>query len=343
MIQRLLRGRMLYLLLAVATPAAYLWAKGQPTRILTQTSSEVISEAFARTPDLASLEANFWKHPDLAFASLLSAFVLLSMLVISALISARALAKGSWRTFFVFPNALPSSFSIGELWRMIALSASLLFWLPVLRLGIEKLFLAARISVNAWLLGTTLFIDAFVIAVVLAFAAGKTFAPRQLFGLWPQRPKEAFRIAYRSYLGLFPWIFVVLFVISGIVHYLGYEPPVPPIQRMMKEDQGSFQTLMVLLACVIGPIAEEIFFRGVVFASLRRHLPIFWAIAGSAGLFALLHGNWIGLLPIMILGGLLAYLYERTGTLTVPIVVHIFHNSFQLWNVMLFNRLLQLS
>jgi membrane protease YdiL (CAAX protease family) len=87
-------------------------------------------------------------------------------------------------------------------------------------------------------------------------------------------------------------------------------------------------------------VAEEILFRGVVYPSLRRHIPMLAAMIASGSLFALIHGNWLGVLPITLLGVLLAYLYERTGSLLAPIAVHIFHNIFLISKVMLMNALL---
>ena len=86
--------------------------------------------------------------------------------------------------------------------------------------------------------------------------------------------------------------------------------------------------LLVVLSCVIAPVAEELFFRGVLFAAVRQRLSRGWAILASGAAFALIHTNPVGFLPIMLIGSLLAYLYERTGSLAAPIAVHILHNTF---------------
>ena len=86
--------------------------------------------------------------------------------------------------------------------------------------------------------------------------------------------------------------------------------------------------LLVVLSCVIGPIAEELFFRGVLFAAARQHLSRGWAILASGAAFSLIHTNPVGFLPILVIGSLLAYLYERTGSLAAPIAVHMLHNTF---------------
>ena len=85
--------------------------------------------------------------------------------------------------------------------------------------------------------------------------------------------------------------------------------------------------LTLVLACLVGPIAEEIFFRGVLYAALRTRTSRFWAMAASGSLFAVVHTNPVGFLPILLLGCVLADLYERTGSLLASITVHIMHNT----------------
>ena len=97
--------------------------------------------------------------------------------------------------------------------------------------------------------------------------------------------------------------------------------------------------LTLVLACGIGPIAEECFFRGVVYAALRRRTSRIVAILASGAIFALIHTNPVGFLPIMVLGCVLAYLYERTGSLASPLAIHILHNTFLMAMAMIFRRL----
>jgi membrane protease YdiL (CAAX protease family) len=80
--------------------------------------------------------------------------------------------------------------------------------------------------------------------------------------------------------------------------------------------------LAVLAIVVLAPIAEELFFRGVVFNAFRRERGRRWAYIGSAALFAVIHLSLVALVPIFLLGLALAWVYERTGSLLAPIVMH---------------------
>ena len=83
--------------------------------------------------------------------------------------------------------------------------------------------------------------------------------------------------------------------------------------------------LLFLVGGLIGPVAEEIYFRGLVYGGLRRWG--FWpALALSTLMFSLLHAG-AGFPVIQIVGGLVfAVAYEIEKTLLVPITIHVLGN-----------------
>ncbi len=80
--------------------------------------------------------------------------------------------------------------------------------------------------------------------------------------------------------------------------------------------------LVILSVVILAPIAEEVFFRGVVFNAWLREGGRRWAFLGSAALFALIHLSVVALVPIFLLGLALAWIYQRTGNLLAPIAMH---------------------
>ena len=81
-----------------------------------------------------------------------------------------------------------------------------------------------------------------------------------------------------------------------------------------------------LVGGVIGPVWEEIFFRGVIFGFIRRW-GLYSAILISTALFVLPHydGNHIPLTQIV--GGIVfATAYEKEKSLVVPITIHCLGN-----------------
>lgn len=80
--------------------------------------------------------------------------------------------------------------------------------------------------------------------------------------------------------------------------------------------------LVVLAVVVLAPIAEEVFFRGVVFNALLREGGRRWAYLGSSALFAVIHLEPVAMVPLFLLGLALSWVYQRTQNLLAPIVMH---------------------
>ena len=81
-------------------------------------------------------------------------------------------------------------------------------------------------------------------------------------------------------------------------------------------------------AVLIAPIVEEVFFRGFLFAGFREKYGWKKAALISAILFSLVHLTPTTVLPIFILGYLFAYLYHKSGSLWLPILLHFAVNGF---------------
>jgi len=84
---------------------------------------------------------------------------------------------------------------------------------------------------------------------------------------------------------------------------------------------------LFVLICVLAPILEEIIFRGFVFPGLRRRLSAGSAVGMSAVLFALMHNNVAALVPITLIGIVLAVLYERNLSIVPSIICHALNNT----------------
>lgn len=90
--------------------------------------------------------------------------------------------------------------------------------------------------------------------------------------------------------------------------------------------------LAVLAAVVLAPIAEELLFRGLLHRGLRRRMAFVPATAISSVVFAVVHvdvllSQPLALVGLVLVGGILALAYERTGSLLVPVVIHGVHNA----------------
>lgn len=117
--------------------------------------------------------------------------------------------------------------------------------------------------------------------------------------------------------GLLSLLAFLLFIVGGInlLNFFNTGFPTDPIRVVLLYIVGGF----------IGPIAEEVFFRGLLFTYLRRWgwIP---ALLVSTAAFALVHPVQ-GMSITQIIGGLLFGIsFEIEKNLVVPIVIHVLGN-----------------
>ena len=88
---------------------------------------------------------------------------------------------------------------------------------------------------------------------------------------------------------------------------------------------------LVVLAGVVAPLAEEVFFRGMLYNALRRRLhPVVAAVIQGLA-FGFLHPfGWREQAVLSLVGVLLAFLYEWRRRLLAPILVHGLANAISL-------------
>ena len=114
----------------------------------------------------------------------------------------------------------------------------------------------------------------------------------------------------------------------------------PPMPQWLDEALTSMTQgkLWVNLLCVsvFAPLFEEWLCRGMVLRGLlnaknydgtQRIAPV-WAILISALFFAVIHANPWQAIPAFILGCLFGYIYYRTGSLWLTMLMHCVNNTF---------------
>jgi hypothetical protein len=165
------------------------------------------------------------------------------------------------------------------------------------------------------------------ISVILYFVIGKHGQTLRDLGLTARKWGKGVFYAACGYLALLPVLAVIMAVTYFIIEQIQYRPPVQPIVEVfLEEEQTSVLWMSTVFAAVFGPVAEEIFFRGFMYPAVKKKAGVFTGIVVTAGIFAFLHAHLVGFAPIFALGILLAYLFEKTGSLVSSITVHIAHN-----------------
>jgi membrane protease YdiL (CAAX protease family) len=89
---------------------------------------------------------------------------------------------------------------------------------------------------------------------------------------------------------------------------------------------------IAIFSVTLGPLFEELFFRGFLYGVLRRPFGVFTAIVGTALPFGLVHAaqygySWASVMLIFAVGVVLATVREKKQSLAASFLVHVAYNS----------------
>lgn len=99
-------------------------------------------------------------------------------------------------------------------------------------------------------------------------------------------------------------------------------------EAFLKTDKVSGLLMNLFIVAFLASVAEELLFRGVLvklFAEWTGNVHL--GVAIPALIFSALHLQFYGFVGRFILGVILGYLFVRSGTLWVPILVHFVNNA----------------
>lgn len=106
---------------------------------------------------------------------------------------------------------------------------------------------------------------------------------------------------------------------------------VAPVQQQIREFAAEPAMVPFLLVSVVvaAPLAEELFFRGMLFQWLRARMPVWVAVVASSVVFGIAHweaGNPAGAVYMVVslscVGAYLAWVFHRRGSIVAPMTMH---------------------
>jgi membrane protease YdiL (CAAX protease family) len=122
-------------------------------------------------------------------------------------------------------------------------------------------------------------------------------------------------------------------LLAGVVSVRLYEailgPPGRPVLDRLAGGSPSLLPVVLAGVVVVGPLLEEILFRGFLQNALAARFGARAAILLASGCWALGHEP-VAWLPILLFGLFLGGLYRSVGALGVLVGVHAFHNALTL-------------
>jgi membrane protease YdiL (CAAX protease family) len=130
-------------------------------------------------------------------------------------------------------------------------------------------------------------------------------------------------------IGLYPVVAFIVGALLVVLFRLVTGEVVRPPEQLPSDLGPGGIAVAVLYAVVVAPVSEELFFRGVLFRSLRDRHGFWPGALGSSVAFGSIHYvpapalDVLLLMTVMVFTGLgLAFIYERRGSLWAPMAAH---------------------
>lgn len=127
------------------------------------------------------------------------------------------------------------------------------------------------------------------------------------------------------------WIFAALvaYLVLTSIYTVLVDPPSEQLPSGLEDaDKDVLVALATgMLLILVAPFAEELFFRGFLYQAFRNSFGVLPGALLSAAIFGAIHLEFFKLVQLAILGVILALLFEKTGSLWSPIILHAVNNT----------------
>ncbi len=336
-----------FTLLSMVVLAAYLWVMihGKPTEGMQNPQPDAFQRAQQTTPasssgsgqdvmkdEVAALQKLIKENPRAAGLLTLIVFCVAGFFTVGLIVNLTLVFNPAWRQSWNLGvyDLDKTDWKPSMLFKVVIFFLAASFGLNVFLVALQK-FVFPDFSINLILLIQTTIVDflcLYFMVYVIRQNGGK--AKDLGFRVPPRGVFAEMVMGMIGYLGVFPIFVAVLIFLAFIAHLFAYQPPAHPLVNILLEKgEGSRWMIYysVVLATIIAPFLEEIFFRGFCYTLFKKKAGPGAAMVLSSALFAVIHQNLFAFWPIFVLGMALSYIYEKRGSLIAPITLHLFHNS----------------
>jgi membrane protease YdiL (CAAX protease family) len=129
-----------------------------------------------------------------------------------------------------------------------------------------------------------------------------------------------------AYAASLPLLLVASLLVKSLGRYV--HTPDNAVIPLFIESSSIFERLaLFVLISVMAPIFEELFFRGLLFHAFGAKWGACWGVVLSSLIFASLHPLPLSVLPIFVLGAIMATVVYRRGSLLSSMVMHCLNNT----------------
>lgn len=105
-------------------------------------------------------------------------------------------------------------------------------------------------------------------------------------------------------------------------------------RELVDAASGGGIVLLVAVVCIGAPLAEELFYRGLLLRSVEKRWHVVPAVVAATVVFGLAHFQGIQLPALLLFGAVASLLAVRTGRLGPAILCHAGFNAWTLFQLM---------
>ena len=117
---------------------------------------------------------------------------------------------------------------------------------------------------------------------------------------------------------------IIYILYSSLLGVGGVTIPEPDFN--MPSNNTFMLTVFLGYVCIIGPILEEIIFRGIILKTMQKY-GNFTAIITTSILFAMFHLNLVQFAQPILIGIILGFVTVKSGSIIPAVLIHMFNNS----------------
>jgi uncharacterized protein len=170
-----------------------------------------------------------------------------------------------------------------------------------------------------------------LVGVILGMLWYRRISIADFFGIRALHPIHAVLSGAIIVFAVFPIFLVMGQILQRLLQEAAQEQEVVTMFRKVVE-KGDRETLslLFLMAVVFQPIVEEVIFRGYIYPTFKGWSGTVASAVATSLLFAAVHMSATALPLLFVLALLLTLAYEWTGSILVPIAMHMSFNGTQL-------------
>lgn len=169
------------------------------------------------------------------------------------------------------------------------------------------------------------------LALVVVLLRRRRASWRETFGLQRRGAARQLGLALLFYLAALPALFLFTGLYQAALRYVGLHPTLQDSALLLTDPQPLWmRAYLLLLGIALGPLVEELLFRGLILPVVARYGHAGSAAVLVSAFFALIHAHVPSLVPLFVIALAFALGYIYSGSLLVPVAMHGLFNAVNL-------------